>query len=88
MPVAATVLPLDAATAAQAQSIDDLNAWIAKAADRLRMPLADLNAAARDPQNPHRLSGSPDTYHPDIGGYRQMALTLIKAIDPLEKSWR
>ena len=88
MPVAATVLPFNQATPAQAKTIDDLNAWIMQAADKLRIPLADFNAAVRDPQDPHRLADSPDGLHPDIGGYRKMGLALIDALDPIEKAWR
>lgn len=88
MPVAATVLPFDKATPDQAKAIDKLNAWIEKAADKMNIPIADLNAAVRDPKNPHQLSSSPDGLHPDIGGYRKMGLALMDAIDPIEKAWR
>jgi lysophospholipase L1-like esterase len=88
MPIAATVLPFDEATPAQAAAIEELNKWIKNASDKMRIPFADLNAAVRDPENPHRLSHSPDGIHPDIGGYRKMGLALIQAIDPIEKAWR
>lgn len=88
MPVAATVLPFDGATREQADAIDQMNGWIKKAAVKMRMPIADTNEAVCDPQDPHKLNGSPDGQHPDIGGYRSMALRLIDAIDPIEKAWR
>ena len=88
MPVATTVLPFDGATPDQAEAIDKLNEWIKKAADKMRMPIADTNVAVRDPQNPHKLNGSPDGLHPDVGGYRNMAMSLIDAIEPIEKAWR
>jgi lysophospholipase L1-like esterase len=88
MPVAATVLPFDNATPEQAKAIDVLNNWIKKEADKFRMPIADTNAGVRDPQNPHKLNGTPDGLHPDIGGYRKMGMLLIEAIDPIEKAWR
>ena len=88
VPVAATVLPFNEATPFQAKAIDELNKWIVKAAEKMRIPIADLNAAVRDPDNPHRLNGSPDGLHPDIGGYRKMGMTAIQAIDPIEKAWR
>jgi len=88
MPIAATVLPFNGMSTAQAQALQGLNQWIKKAADKMRIPIADLNAAVRDPADPNRLNGSPDGHHPDIGGYRKMGLTLISAIDPLEKAWR
>jgi lysophospholipase L1-like esterase len=88
MPVAGTVLPFDTATPEQAKAIDELNKWIKKAADKMRMPIADLNAAVSDPNDPHKLNGSPDGIHPDVGGYRSMAMSLVEAIDPIEKAWR
>jgi len=88
MPVAATILPFDEATEAQAKAIDTLNIWIIRAGEKMRIPIADTNAAVRDAQNPHKLNGSPDGIHPDIGGYRKMGQALIKAIDPIEKAWR
>ena len=71
----------------EARAIDLLNDWIKKAAEKMRMPVADLNAAVRAAQDPHKLNGSPDGLHPDVGGYRKMALTLIDAIDPIEKAY-
>ncbi len=88
MPVAATVLPFDSATPEQASAIDALNGWIQKASDKFRIPLADLNASVRDANNPHKLNGTTDGLHPDIGGYRKMGMDLIAAIDPIEKAWR
>ncbi len=88
MPVAATVLPFDEATPAQAKAIDKLNDWIKNWAEKMRIPCADLNAAVRSSEDPHRLSGSPDGIPPDIGGYRKMGQKLIEAIDPIEKAWR
>jgi lysophospholipase L1-like esterase len=88
MPIAATILPFDAATPAQTKAIEAMNSWIKKAADKMRIPYVDLNAAVRDPENPSRLSGSPDGIHPDIGGYRKMGKALVDAIEPIEKVWR
>jgi lysophospholipase L1-like esterase len=88
LPVAATILPSDKATPAQAKAIEALNQWIKKASDRMHIPIADLNAAVSDPRNPGRLDGSPDGIHPDVGGYRKMGLALVAAIDPIEKTWR
>jgi len=88
LPVAATVLPYNRTSPDQAKAIKALNAWIKKASDRLHIPIADLNAAVRDPENADRLNGSPDDEHPDVGGYRKMGMTLIAAIDPIEKAWR
>jgi lysophospholipase L1-like esterase len=88
MPVAATVLPFDQATPAQSKAIEELNVWIKNAAEKMRIPVADSNAAVRDPENPYKLSESPDGIHPDVGGYRKMGQALIAVIDPIEKAWR
>jgi len=85
MPVAATVLPFDTATPEQAKAIDALNGWIKKASDKFRIPLADLNASVRDANDPHKLNGTPDGLHPDIGGYRKMGMDLVDAIDPTQR---
>jgi len=84
VPVAATVLPFDRATKKQAAQIRELNAWIEKTADRFHIPLADLNKAARSDSNVDRLSGSSDGLHPDIGGYRNMGLTVMHAVEEME----
>ena len=88
MPVAATILPFDNATPEQAKAIEALNTWIRKAAEKMRLPIADLYAALNDPKNPGHLTDSPDGIHPGIGGYRKMAATFVDAIDPIEKAWR
>jgi lysophospholipase L1-like esterase len=85
IPVAATVLPFDSATKAQAAKIRQLNAWIKKTADQFKIPLVDLNKAVADPANPNRLNASPDGLHPDIGSYRQMGFSVLKIIQEMEK---
>lgn len=88
VPVAVTLPPFDSAAPDQAQAIDKLNAWIRDQAERLRIPLVDANLATRDPQDPHKLNGSPDGKHPDIGGYRSIGMKMVEAIDPVEKARR
>jgi lysophospholipase L1-like esterase len=88
LPIAATVLPFNNATPEQTKAIEALNTWIRKAADKMRIPIADLYVALDDPKNPGHLQDTPDGLHPGVGGYRKMALTLIDAIDPIEKTWR
>lgn len=68
--VAATVLPFDRATPAQAARIAALNDWIRETARLERLVLCDTAAAAADPRNPRRLKGSPDGLHPDVATYR------------------
>ena len=87
MPVAATVLPFNSATPDQEKAIEELNEWIRKAADKMRMPIADLYAAVDNPKNHGHLEDSPDGLHPSVGGYRKMGLALIDAIDPIDKIW-
>jgi lysophospholipase L1-like esterase len=82
LPIAVTVLPMNEATPAQAQAIQKLNGWIRKAADKERIPLADLNKLLADPKNPDRLVDSPDGYPPDVGGYRKMGQALARLIEP------
>ncbi len=88
MPVAVTVLPFDSATPEQAAAIEKLNQWIIKQSEAMRIPLADANAAVRDPKDHSKLNGSPDGLHPDVGGYRMVGLKVIEAIEPIEKAWR
>lgn len=88
MPVAVTVCPFNAATTEQALAIDVLNRWIRKQAELMRIPLVDANAAVRDAENLHKLNGSSDELHPDIGGYRAIGMKMIQAIEPVEKAWR
>lgn len=85
VPVAATVLPFDRATAEQSAAIRALNAWIAAEAKRLDIPFADTHRAARRPKKPDRLRGSPDGLHPDIATARRVANEVRRAILAQEK---
>ncbi len=88
MPVAVTLPPFDVSTTLEAAKIDVLNRWIRKQADLMRIPIADADKALRSAENPHKLSGTLDGRHPDVGGYRTLGLKLIEAIEPIEKAWR
>jgi len=78
--VAGTIVPYNTATADQNARMHAINNWIkAQAASRKRFLVADTRAAAADPANIDRLSGSPDDLHPDTNGYHAMA----EAIQPL-----
>jgi lysophospholipase L1-like esterase len=81
LPVAASVLPYDRASAEQAAAIRSLNAWIKDEAARRKIPFADLNAAARAPGRPDRLRGSPDGLHPDIDTARLIGEVLARVLD-------
>jgi lysophospholipase L1-like esterase len=85
MPIAVTVLPFDRATPGQSKAIDALNKWILKNAAEIPIPLINLHAVVAHPNDPHRLNGSPDGLHPDVGGYRQMGLALAALIEKLER---
>jgi lysophospholipase L1-like esterase len=82
--VAASVLPFNSMTSRQAEAIDELNAWIARAARESRLEFCDTHALAADPEQPRRLASSPDGYHPDVAGYRRMAEGLCLAIERAE----
>ena len=79
--VAGSIVPYNTATAEQNARMRDINTWIAAEAARdARIEFADTRAAAAAPGQPDRLSGSPDGLHPDVNGYRAMAVALEPAI--------
>jgi lysophospholipase L1-like esterase len=85
VPVAATVLPYNSSKM-EAMEIHKLNRWIKEAANRLHIPFADTNLAVADPSNMDRLLASTDGLHPDVSGYRSMAIVLVLAIEQHLKS--
>ncbi len=80
-PVSASVLPYNTASRSETTAIRDLNSWIEYTANRLEMPFCDTNLAVADPENRDRLRGSPDGYHPDVLGYRDMGELLARVIE-------
>lgn len=80
--VAATVLPFDRATPAQAERIEALNAWLRTAAKAEGLVLCDTAAAAADPKAPRRLKGTPDGLHPDISTYRAVGESVAGCLLP------
>ncbi len=80
VPVAATVLPYNAATARASGDILRLNDWIESLAKVLDIPFCDTHAAVADPSDSNRLRGSPDGLHPDVAGYRAMGEALARTI--------
>ena len=80
--VAGTIVPYNTATADQNARMHAVNDWItAQAAMRPRFRVADTRAAAAHSSNPDLLSGSPDGLHPDIDGYRKMAVAIAPHVE-------
>jgi len=89
VPVAATVLPYNSATARASGDILTLNAWIENLTKVLGILFCDTHAAVADPTDSNRLRGSPDGLHPDVAGYRAMGEVLTRTIeDHLRRSER
>jgi lysophospholipase L1-like esterase len=63
----------------------EINDWIANAARTRGYGFADTRAATCHPEDPDRLLSSPDELHPDVEGYRRMAIVLLPAIDRIAK---
>jgi lysophospholipase L1-like esterase len=85
IPIAASLLPFDQATARQNAEIERLNNWIKDAAEKLHIPFVDLHPIVADPNNPNVLNGSTDGLHPDVGGYRQIGNALVRELEHLEE---
>jgi len=81
VPVAATVLPYDTATARALGDILTLNAWIENLTKVLGILFCDTHAAVADPADSTRLRGTPDGLHPDVPGYRAMGEALARTIE-------
>ena len=89
VPVAATVLPYNSATARASGDILTLNAWIENLTKVLGILFCDTYAAVADPADSNRLRGTPDGLHPDVAGYRAMGEVLARTIeDHLRRSER
>ncbi len=81
VPVAATVLPYNAATRNATSAIFELNHWIEFTAKILSIPFCDTHGAVVDPDDPSRLRSTPDGLHPDVDGYRRMGEALARTIE-------
>ena len=89
VPVAATVLPFNSATARASGDILTLNAWIENLTKVLGILFCDTHAAVANPADSNRLRGTPDGLHPDVAGYRAMGEVLARTIeDHLRRSER
>jgi len=80
-PVAATVLPYNTASDSETKATRELNRWIESIAKHLRILFCDTNGAVADTRNPNRLRSSPDGYHPDVSGYRNMGKAIVRVIE-------
>lgn len=79
--VAASIIPYNSATRGQNAEMHDINAWIAaQGAKDPRLTFVDTRAAVAAAGHPDQLSGSPDGLHPDVDGYRAMALAIEPAL--------
>jgi lysophospholipase L1-like esterase len=75
--VAGSIIPYNSATPDQNARMHEINAWIAaESAKDPRVTFVDTRKAAAADGQPDRLSGSPDGLHPDVDGYRRMAMAL------------
>ena len=81
VPLAATLLPYDVASAAESAAIRDLNRWIEGTSVARGILFCDTHRVVADPRNPDRLVGSTDGLHPDVAGYRQIGEALAGTIE-------
>jgi len=82
--VAGSIIPFNTAAPDQNARMHAINDWIsAKASTDPRMTFVDTRKAVSAPNAPDRLAGSPDGLHPDVDGYRKMALALEPALRQL-----
>ena len=81
VPVAATVLPYNSATARASGDILTLNAWIENLTKVLGILFCDTHAAVADAADSNRLRATPDGLHPDVAGYRAMGEVLGRTIE-------
>ena len=79
--IALSIIPYNTATPKQNAEMHEINAWIAaQAKSDARITFVDTRAAVAAAGNLDRLAGSPDGLHPDVEGYRKMALAMEPAI--------
>ena len=79
--IAGSIVPFNTATIDQNTRMHEVNAWIRREASLdPHLHFVDTRAACASPDNPDRLAGSPDDLHPDIDGYRRMAIAIEDGI--------
>jgi lysophospholipase L1-like esterase len=82
VPLAATVLPYNAAGEKESGEIQELNNWMEGVVKRKHGRLfCDTNLAVRDKADATRLASSPDGLHPDVEGYRRMGDALSRSLE-------
>src|SRR5947199_2944432 len=81
VPVAATVLPYNSATARASGDILTLNAWIENLTKVLGILFCDTHAAVADPGDTNRLAGGPDALHPGVAGCRAVGESVARPIE-------
>ena len=81
IPVACTVLPYNLMSPGQARARRELNGWIETEAKKRPIPFADSASAVSREGEPDRLEGTPDGLHPDVDGYRRMALAITAVLE-------
>lgn len=77
--VAGTIVPYNTATPDQNARMRAINNWIRQQASA-GLSVVDTRVAVAAPDDPDKLASSPDELHPDVDGYRRMALALEPAI--------
>lgn len=80
-PVACSVLPYNTMRPSEALKRRELNKLIVGSSARLRVPFCDTARAVADAEDSDKLAGTPDGLHPDVEGYRRMAVAISKAIE-------
>ncbi|HEV2225752.1 MAG TPA: GDSL-type esterase/lipase family protein [Nitrososphaerales archaeon] len=81
VPVACSILPYNTMGKRETLLRNKINDWIRSESRKLRMPFSDTAAAVSASDNGDRLAGSPDGLHPDVAGYRSMAVAIGKTIE-------
>jgi lysophospholipase L1-like esterase len=81
--VAGTILPFNTATPLHHAMAHAVNDWIRSVREGTSgsFAVADTRAAVARPDDPDRLASTPDGLHPNVEGYRAMAVALAPAIE-------
>ena len=79
--IAGSIVPYNTATIDQNTRMHEINTWIRREASLdPHLHFVDTRRACAAADNPDRLAGSADGLHPDVDGYRQMAVAIEDAI--------
>jgi lysophospholipase L1-like esterase len=82
--VVGSIVPYNTATEDQNTRMHAVNDWIrAVAGADANLTFVDTRAAVAAAGDPDRLAGSPDGLHPDVEGYRRMAVVIGQAVGGL-----